>query len=258
MPLTARIAGIAAGLWIVVALSPCMAEDGSGPALTVPPQPEIRAQLNPRHTTTLSAELPAKILQLTVREGERFTRGQTLIGFDCAVQQAQLNKAQAVLHGAQKTYEVNSRLSKLQSISSLEVELAAAKVAEAQADIALNKAYLSKCQVTAPFDGRVVQISAHAHQYVKIGDPIMEILNDRQLELRLIVPSVWLRWLKTGERFNVQVEETGKGYVAEIVTLGARIDAVSQSIPLVAQITGQPPELVPGMSGKAIFNLHHP
>jgi membrane fusion protein (multidrug efflux system) len=249
---TVRFRNLAAALWAAGVFAPCAADTSP------PPQPEIRAQLNPRHTTTLSAESPAKILHLAVREGERFNRGQTLIGFDCAVQQAQLNKAQAVLQGAQKTYEVNSRLSKLQSISSLEVELAAAKVAEAQADIALNKAYLSKCQVAAPFDGRAVQIFARAHQYVKIGDPILEILNDRQLELRLIVPSLWLRWLKAGEKFTVQVEDTGKEYPAQILTLGARIDAVSQSIPLVAEITGQHPELLPGMSGKAVFNLPHP
>lgn len=235
---------------------PAMAVDATPPpgAAASASQAEIRAQISPRHETTLSAELSAKILQLTVRKGERFKQGQLLVAFDCAAQQAQLQKSQAVAHGANKTLQVNQRLEKLQSVSSLEVELAAAKVAEAQADIALNKSLLDKCRIDAPFAGRVVDLSAHAFQYLKIGDPIMAILNDAELEVEAIVPSLWLRWLKAGDQFNLLVDETSKEYATEIVTLGARIDPVSQSIPLVGRIVGQHGELLAGMSGKAVFN----
>lgn len=214
---------------------------------------EIRAQISPHNETTLSAEQPAKILQLTVRKGEPFKKGQLLVAFDCAVQQAQLQKAQAVAQGAHKTLEVNQRLAKLQSASVLEVELALAKMAEAQAEIAMNRTLLDKCRIEAPYSGRVVDLSAHTHQYLKVGDPIMGILDDSQLEVEAIVPSIWLRWLKTGNKFNLQVEETGKEYQVEIATLGAKIDPVSQSISLVGHILGQHEELLAGMSGKAIF-----
>lgn len=214
---------------------------------------EIRAQLAPRYSTTLSAELPATIVQLDVRDGERFKKGQVLVAFDCAVQQAQLHKAQATAQGANKTYEVNSRLAKLESASTLDVEVAAAKAGEAHADIAVMRATLSKCQITAPFDGRVVELSAHPHQYLKLGDPIMEILDDSQLELKLIVPSLWLQWLKVGQAFTVKLDETAKEYPAEISMVGARIDPVSQSIPVVGRIQGQHHELLAGMSGKAVF-----
>jgi hypothetical protein len=36
----------------------------------------------------------------------------------------------------------------------------------------------------------------------------------RALELEFIVPSAWLRWLKTGYAFSVAVDETGKSYHA--------------------------------------------
>ncbi|WP_054773694.1 efflux RND transporter periplasmic adaptor subunit, partial [Methylogaea oryzae] len=218
-------------------------------------QTEIRAQLSPRDETTLSAEVPAEVAKLTVRKGERFKKGQLLVAFDCAAQQAQLHKAQAVLQGAHKTYEVNQRLAKLQSASALEVELAQAKMAEAQADIALYRSSLDKCQIMAPFDGRVVDVPAHAHQYLQVGNPIMEILDDSQLDVEALVPSQWLRWLKPGARFTLQVEETGREYQTEVVTLGARIDPVSQSIAVVGRIVGPHDELLAGMSGKAVFNL---
>ncbi len=65
-------------------------------------------------------------------------------------------------------------------------------------DCSIQQAQLQKCRVNAPFSSRVVNLPAHEHQYLEIGDPIMEIINDSQLELKLIVPSLWLRWLKPG------------------------------------------------------------
>jgi len=226
----------------------------SGPnRIALAQEPEIRAQLTPRDATTLAAELPAVIEKLTVRDGERFKKGLLLVQFDCAIQQAQLQKARATAKGAAKTYDVNSRLAQLESVSTLEVEVAAAKLGEAKADVALMLATLEKCKIHAPFSGRVVELKAHQHQHLKVGEPIMEILNDSALELKLIVPSLWLRWLKPGQAFKVHIEELDRDFPAEIITLGASIDPVSQTVPVIGRISGQHPELLAGMSGKALF-----
>ncbi|MDD5581084.1 MAG: biotin/lipoyl-binding protein [Methylobacter sp.] len=63
---------------------------------------EIRAQLNALHSSILSSEMAAKIIQLNVQEGERFKKGDLLVAFNCAEQQAQLKKAQAIVQAAEK------------------------------------------------------------------------------------------------------------------------------------------------------------
>jgi len=214
---------------------------------------EIRAQLNARHASILSSEMAAKIVQLNVQEGERFNQGDLLVAFNCAEQQAQLKKAQAVVQAAEKTYEVNSRLTKLNSMSPLELEMAAAEVAKAKADIALMGAVLQKCTITAPFSGRVAERLVQRYQYVKAGDPILDILDDSQLEVTVLVPSSWLKWLKPGYEFKVFLEETQREYPAKVKMLGARIDAVSQSIKITGIITGKVDDLLAGMSGRAVF-----
>ena len=99
---------------------------------------EIRAQLTAKTSTTLSAEISAAVKQLSLREGDRFNKGDLLVVFDCSIQQAQLQKAEATINGATKTFEVNSRLSQLESVSNLDVEVARAKLGEAKADVALT------------------------------------------------------------------------------------------------------------------------
>lgn len=216
---------------------------------------EIRAQLIAKNSTTLSAEISAVVKQLTVREGHRFKKDELLVAFDCSIQQAQLQKAQATIEGANKNFEVNSRLSQLESVSNLDVEVAKAKLGEAKADVALTQASLQKCHIKAPFSGRVVSLPAHQHQYLKIGDPIMEILDDSELELKLIVPSMWLSWLKSGVAFQVHLDELNHDYPAKVISIGASIDPVSQTVPITAQITGNYSELLTGMSGTAQFKI---
>lgn len=216
--------------------------------------PEIRAQLNAKYTTVLSSELAAKITELSVQEGDRFKKGQVLVAFNCAEQQAQLSKARAVAQAAEKTYQVNSRLVKLNSISTLDYELAAAEVAKAQADIAVVRAVLKKCKITAPYSGRVAERLVNRYQYVNAGDPLLDIVDDQQLEITLLAPSHWLSWLKPGLVFKVFLEENQREYPAKVIQVGARIDAVSQSIKVIAEIDGQFEGLLPGMSGLALFS----
>ncbi|MDD1619948.1 MAG: efflux RND transporter periplasmic adaptor subunit [Methylococcaceae bacterium] len=218
---------------------------------------EIRAQLNARHTAVLASEISAKIIQLNVQEGERFKQGDLLAAFGCAEQHAQLKKAQAVAQAAEKTYAVNSRLAKLNSMSPLELEMAAAEVAKAKADIDLMSAVLQKCTITAPFSGRVAERLVQRYQYVKAGDPLLDILDDSQLELTVLVPSAWLAWLKPGLDFKVFLEETQREYPAKVKTLGARIDAVSQTVKIIGVITGKSDDLLAGMSGRAVFAAAH-
>ncbi|MEY3202384.1 MAG: hypothetical protein RIR70_1934 [Pseudomonadota bacterium] len=60
--------------------------------------------------------------------------------------------------------------------------------------------------------------------------------------------------LKTGQRFEVKIDETGKSYPAHITRIGARIDPVSQSVKIVAAIDNKYPELIAGMSGQVLLS----
>lgn len=211
---------------------------------------EIRAQLSPHRYTTLGSELNAKISHITVKEGEQFKKGQPLVRFDCALQAAQLQRAKAVSVLADKTYTANQRLWELNSIGQLELETAKAEVEKSRADVKLIEKTLQKCTILAPFSGRVAEQKIRDQQFAQAGQPILEIIDDGDLELEFIVPSHWLSWLKTGHQFNVKIDETNKQYPAKINRLGARVDPISQSIKVAAVIEGIYPELIAGMSGR--------
>lgn len=215
---------------------------------------DIRAQLAPRRYTTLAAEIGAKVSRIPVSEGESFKQGQLLIAFDCSIQSAQLQKAKASLAAAEKTWQANQRLAELNSIGKLELDSSQIEVDKNKAEVDAMSAVLAKCNVNAPFAGRVAEQKIREQQFVQAGQSVLEIIDDSVLELEFIVPSRWLAWLKSGHAFQVRIDETGKTYPAKVKRIGATVDPVSQSVKLVATINGRFPELIAGMSGRVALN----
>ena len=212
---------------------------------------EIRAQLTARNYTTLSSETSARIDRITSRVGDHFKKGDLLIAFDCATQRAQVARAKAVETQAEKTAAINQRLANLKSIGQLELDVSRAEVEKAKADLDIADAAASKCEIAAPFNGITVEQKVQQFQYATPGQPLLEILDDRSLEIELIAPSRELAWLKPGYAFQVHIEETDKTYPAEITRVGGRVDPVSQTIKVFGEIKGDAPELMAGMSGRA-------
>jgi membrane fusion protein, multidrug efflux system len=210
---------------------------------------EVHAQLVPRQYTTLSSETAGSIDHLAVREGDSFKEGQLLVHIDCSQQRAQLDEAQAILGAAEQSRSVNKRMLELKSGGVLEANLSAAEVVKAQAKMHSIQVVLSKCSVTAPYQGRVVEQKVREHQYVQAGQPMLEILDDSALEVEFIAPSRWLAWIRAGSAFQIQVDETGASYGAKVSRVGAKVDAVSHSVKIIGEITGKTLGLTAGMSG---------
>ena len=213
-----------------------------------------RIQLVAKRQTSLSSEISARIEKLPFREGDSFKEGDLLVGFDCALLQSQFRKAEAEAEAARNALNVNRKLAEMDSISTLELQQSEAKVKEKEAEETAMRVSVSKCDLKAPFGGRVAKLSVDPHQNVIPGKPLMDIMETGALEVRTIVPSRWLAWLKPGGRFSVQIEEMGgRSYPARVIRVGARIDPLSRTVTLAGEVMGKHPELLPGMSGWASF-----
>lgn len=240
---------------VVLAATPLQAQTNSAVATSEAPsvQESVRVLLSPKRYTTLAAEIGARIEQLPVAEALAFSAGDLLISFECSSQLAQLARSRAALEVARKTLVANERMLQLNAIGQLELDVARSEVDKAAAETRLYESVISKCRITAPFSGRVVEQKVREQQFVQPGQMMLEILDDSLLELEFIVPSRWLGWLRAGQSFKVRIDETGRSYPAHVLRIGAKVDPVSQSIKIVGAVDGKFSELLAGMSGRASF-----
>ena len=216
------------------------------------PQP-LRAQLRAVRNPIVSSQMSGVITQLLVKDGDTFNRDQLLVQFDCTAQLSQVERARAVLRKNESINSINTNLDKLGSSSQLELTISAAEVAAAKADLSLAEIMFNRCSIRAPFSGRVVDLLVQRHQFTKEGQPLLEILDDRALEIELFAPSLWLRWLKPGHPFSIEVDETGKTYSGQIDRLSGKVDPVSHTIKTYGRLNSTD-GLIAGMSGSVHIN----
>ncbi|MBF0273073.1 MAG: efflux RND transporter periplasmic adaptor subunit [Magnetococcales bacterium] len=238
-------------VWFVWGFLGCAAPvqaDGNGEGWSA------RVLLAAGRETVLSSRIPGRVEKLAVKEGDSVRQGQLLASMDCAIHEARRARVEAELKAARFKLEVQRRLEKLKSGSSLESDVAGADVTKYEAELSEARATVAMCPVAAPFDGRITGVKVGLHQSVSQGVPLVEMLDEASLEARLIVPSRWLAWLKTGMAFTLRLDETGLDYTARVVRIGARIDPASQSLGIVGAIEGKREGLLAGMSGMAHFN----
>ena len=213
----------------------------------------IRGLVKPVTSATLSSEIMGRVIKLPFKLGDSFNKGQTLVKFDCSLHNAELAAAKAELQAEKKKHENNQQLLALNAISNIEVDISATTVEKAAAEKQIASVRVQRCTIRAPYDGRVIETSVHAHESVGPDQPLLSILNDKQLEIELIVPSNWLTWLQRGTPFRFTIDETGGDYQAKVSQLGASVDPVSQTIRVKGVFVSNTGNVLSGMSGTASF-----
>jgi RND family efflux transporter MFP subunit len=218
---------------------------------------QVRVMLVAKRETTLSSATTARIKRLGVSMGVAFGKGQALVELECDEPEARLKMAKAELAGAQETLDARLRMQGLQQASDVEVALAAAAVSKARGQIDLYAAEIAQCTISAPWAGRVAKVYVKSHMSVAPGQPLVDLVMNGPLRLKLNLPSRLVGKLSRETTFNVTIDETGKSYPAQVIAVNSRVDSVSQTVEVEAAVTKAYPELLPGMSGVAsLASLH--
>lgn len=212
----------------------------------------VRVQLVPRASAVLSAEVSGVVQRLPVQEGSTFAAGDVLVVFDSSLQAAQLERAEAQLQAAEVSAAAAEKLLQLKSGGQVEANLAAAEVRKAKAEVRYANEMLARCTLRAPYEGRLAQRRVQEHEFAQAGQPVLEIIQTRGLEVEFIAPSRKLERWQPGSRISFVIDETGSTYHARVARTAARVDSASQSIKIVATLEESPPELIPGMSGSLV------
>lgn len=204
--------------------------------------------------TTLSSEIAGEIIYLSKNEGDYFKRGESLVRLDCSVYEAQKRKIDVEKKIAKLELEKNKKLDEYGSIGTFEIQISQENFNMHQVESSIAQINISRCNIKAPFNGRIASKKAAKYQNVKPQDELLEIVSTDNLEARVVVPSAWLSWLKKGQELELHIDETQSKVKAKIVQIDAIVDPTSQSVSLRAKLHKAPRNILPGMSATAAFN----
>lgn len=214
-----------------------------------------RGVVRPVNEATISTDLQARVATIGFKEGAPFKAGDTLIEFDCRRHRAELAAADAQRREMELSLDNNLVLNEHRAIGKHEVAISRARVDKAAGEADSLRARVDQCRIVAPFDGRVAELAIHVHETPPAGKPFLKIIDDSALEIELIMPSDALRWLRMEQPFTFVVDELKRGIPARVISLGAAVDPISQTIRIVARFDKSAGviDVLSGMSGAAEF-----
>lgn len=213
---------------------------------------QARGVLQAGETAEIAAGMSGRLLRAAYKAGQSFKSGALLARFDCTRQEAELSALDQAHKTLSAKYENTSELYNLGAAGQLDVTIARSEMQQAAAERDAIKAGLKDCSVYAPYAGFILERHVSAFETPQLGQPLYSIQRIGSLELSVIAPSKWMRWMKVGQKFDFTVDETGETFKAKIIRTGASVDPVSQTIELTAKPTGRTKSLA-GMSGVADF-----
>ncbi len=238
-------------------VSPSPVTYQAGKPMTMGAIPEakesMRGVVRAINESWLSTELSARILQITKREGESFETGDILIAFDCDKYAAELQAARAEEEYNAIVLENSVELDKRNAIGKFEVAQNRTRLDKAKAQTRSIEVRMRECRLTAPFPGKVAELKARHYEISPPNQPLIRISESVNLEIEIIVPSLWLRKITPGMTFNVKVDETETLHTAKVQRIAATVESASQTVKIMAIFTEQVPAVLPGMSLSAEF-----
>jgi RND family efflux transporter MFP subunit len=190
----------------------------------------LEALIDPK----IGAEIAGKVVQVLASAGKAVRKGELLAvidGADIALQhradEADRKRAEALLVQQERVVERQQQLVQKGFISQNAADDARAQrdalrqqLAAAGARGDLSRRSQGKARILAPFDGVVETQIVSAGDYVKVGDPLFQLVSSRKLRAHLPFPESAAPRLKKGQAVILTSPQrpgsTFKGIVSEI------------------------------------------
>ena len=231
-----------------------------------PVRRELIGSIQSRVPIEAASRVAARVIEITVRAGDRVKRDQMIITLDAHDLRAQVAQAQGQLAAAQgelsRATADEKRFSALfarGSVTASEHDAAEAayrgasgRAAQAQAAVSAARAGLEYATVRSPADAVVVERLTEPGDMAMPGKPLVRLYDESALRVELEVPEDLARSVEPGTPLDVTVDASGATYHTRISEIVPASDPASRSFLVRAPLpSGQ--RLQPGMFARATF-----
>jgi len=215
---------------------------------TVAPVLETVGSLSSPQGVMLSADLPGIVTAISFESGSRATNGQLLVQLDTRQEEAQLRTAKAKLDLARQNLDRAKDLSAKRVIAQSAYDETKSQYDAAVASVDETQAMIDRKTIRAPFEGFIGIRQINAGQYVKSGDPIVQLESLDPIYVNFALPQQNLAKLQVGQA--VQLKADGipdKVFKGSINAINSAVDTTTRNIQVQATIPNPDHVLRSGM-----------
>lgn len=191
---------------------------------------DIQGSVNTKENILIQPEFSGTLTSLTVKAGQKVTKGQILGRVDDAGMSQQLASAENQYALAKTTFERQKNLWDKKIGSEIQYLQAQTQMVSAQKAVAQIKAQLAKTVIRAPFTGTIDEVFVEKGEVVAPSQQgLMRIVNLSNMYVSTTVPETYIGKLKIGTEVDVFLSSLGKTYKGKVRQIGNFINPNNRS-----------------------------
>ena len=166
---------------------------------------EVQGIVESDRNVLVSPEVPAKIVRLHIKEGQKVSKGQVIATLDGSTANAQINELEGSMELAKLNFEKQERLWNKNIGSEMQYLQAKNQYEQLQNAIQTAQTQLGKYSLRSPISGTVDEVMANEGEFVgsMTGGPVARIVNLSEIKIVASASETYLGKLKVGQEVSL-------------------------------------------------------
>ena len=196
----------------------------------------------------VSADLPGTVERINFDSGRSVRAGEVLVELNTRQERAQLTALEAQRDLAKLNFDRMQGLLNERVISKAEFDQATTEQRQTEARVGEIHATIARKTIRAPFSGILGIRQVNLGQYLKDGDPVVELQSLSPIYVNFDVPQQSVSQIRTGREVRITVNDPGGTAVTGRVTaLDSVVNEATRNVRAQATLQNRDGALRPGM-----------
>lgn len=215
---------------------------------------EVQGNVDSDENVMVTPEMSGRITRVHVKEGDRVSRGQTLISIDDAILKKNIAELETRLQLARQTFERQEKLWEQKIGTEMQYLQAKNQVEVLESSIESIEEQRAKSSVTAPISGTVNEVLVNQGEMAAAGMPVVRVVSLSQVKVEAEVSERYLPNLKKGDVVTVEFPVLGQQREAKIDFVGDYIDATNRTFKIQVRLNNSDKLLKPNIVAMVRIN----
>lgn len=215
---------------------------------------EVQGTVESDKNVTILPEMPATIISLKVKEGDRVSAGQVIATLDAGTFNKQVAELQTQLSLAATVYEKRKRLWEQKIGSEIEYLQAQNQKEGLENSIATLKQQMSKSVVTSPISGTIDEVYAKQGELANPAMPIARVINVSDVKLTADVSENYLASVKKGDKVKIFFSALGTEMEQKVSFVGQTINTANRTFKVQIDLPNKDGAIKPNLVGTVKIN----
>lgn len=202
------------------------------------------------HNAQLFPEANGKILSINVKEGDKVTKGQTLMVIDSKVVANNIDEVKSRLSLAETVYNKQKALWDEKIGSEIQYLEAKNNYESLKQSLETLEAQKAMYMVSAPFDGVIDEVVPKVGEMANPMMPAFRLINMNDVYIKADVTEGYLSKIKTGDSVLVKFPSLNKEVWSRIERMGSFINPNNRTFKVRVNLKGTDINLRPNMLGE--------